>query len=158
MSQANVEIVKRAIDAFNRRDPDSYGDPLDPETYSELFTPDFEWLPALPAAVEGSSYRGRKGIETVDDERRETWGPSACSRASFAISATACSCSVGRRHAGEVVASRSIHHGEVFTIFAATKSRGAAPISITARRCGRRAWRSDNVNQPGPRALDRRTI
>jgi ketosteroid isomerase-like protein len=67
MSQANVEIVKRGIDAFNRRDVDALDD---------LTTPDFEWFPALPSAVEGerfSGYRGREGIETYFEDVRSTW-------------------------------------------------------------------------------------
>lgn len=44
MSQANVEITKRGIDAFNRRDVKALAD---------VVTPDFEWFPALPSTVEG---------------------------------------------------------------------------------------------------------
>ena len=64
MSQANVEIVKRAIDAFHRRDLDAH---------DVLFTPDFELFPALRGAVEGGSYRGREGIEGLFDATRDTW-------------------------------------------------------------------------------------
>jgi ketosteroid isomerase-like protein len=64
MSEANVEIVKRAMDAFNRGDVDLIAD---------LTTPDFEWFPALPGNVEGGGYRGREGIETYLREIRDTW-------------------------------------------------------------------------------------
>ena len=67
MSQANVEMVKRGIDAFNRRDVEALADGV---------TPDFEWLPALPSTVEGerfSGYRGREGIETYFEDVRSTW-------------------------------------------------------------------------------------
>ena len=65
MSAENLEIAKRGIDAFNRRDFDAY---------SDLFTPDFEWFPALGSAVEGgSSYSGREGMETFIGELRDTW-------------------------------------------------------------------------------------
>lgn len=64
MSQENVEIATRGIDAFNRRDVDYI---------VELATPDFEWFPALPGTVEGSGYRGREGIETYLIEIRDTW-------------------------------------------------------------------------------------
>jgi ketosteroid isomerase-like protein len=64
MSQVNVEIVKRVIDAFNRRDVD---------LIAKLTTPDFEWFPALPGNVEGGGYRGREGIETYLSEIRDTW-------------------------------------------------------------------------------------
>ena len=67
MSKANVEIVKRGIDAFNRRDV---------EALADVVTPDFEWFPALPSTVEGerfSGYRGRDGIETYFDDVHSTW-------------------------------------------------------------------------------------
>jgi ketosteroid isomerase-like protein len=64
MPQPNVEIIKRAIDAFNRRDVDLIAD---------LTTPDFEWFPALPGHVEGGGYRGREGVETYLREIRDTW-------------------------------------------------------------------------------------
>jgi ketosteroid isomerase-like protein len=64
MSQGNVEIVKRVIDDYNRRDLDAY---------DQFFTPDFELFPALRGAVEGGSYRGREGIERVFDATRDTW-------------------------------------------------------------------------------------
>jgi len=63
MSQ-NVEIVKRGLDGFNRRDLDVYDD---------LYTPDFEWFPAMPGTVEGGSYRGREGVETYLGEIGDTW-------------------------------------------------------------------------------------
>jgi hypothetical protein len=44
MSQANVEIVRRAIDAYNQRDIDLiYG----------FVTADFEWVPAILVMIEG---------------------------------------------------------------------------------------------------------
>jgi ketosteroid isomerase-like protein len=64
MSRANVKIVKRGIDAFNQRDPDSF---------AKLATDDFVWLPALPGAVEAGSYRGREGIESYFAESLDTW-------------------------------------------------------------------------------------
>jgi ketosteroid isomerase-like protein len=67
MSQANVEITKRGIDAFNHRDVNALAD---------VVTPDFEWFPALPSTVEGerfSGYRGREGIEAYFDDVRSTW-------------------------------------------------------------------------------------
>jgi ketosteroid isomerase-like protein len=64
MSQANVEIAERGIDAFNRRDV---------EALAEVTALDFEWFPALPGAVEGDGYRGIQGIETYLGEIRETW-------------------------------------------------------------------------------------
>src|SRR5271169_4239774 len=64
MSQANVEIAERGIDAFNRRDV---------EALAEVTALDSEWFPALPGAVEGDGSRGFQGIETYLGEIRETW-------------------------------------------------------------------------------------
>jgi ketosteroid isomerase-like protein len=70
MSQAsNVEVVRRAIDAMNRGvDKNQRA-----ELFAELMTPDFEWLPAMPGAVEGVTYRGREAVETYFDESAEIW-------------------------------------------------------------------------------------
>jgi ketosteroid isomerase-like protein len=64
MSQENVEIVKRAIDAFNRHDV---------EAYADLVTSDFEVFPAMMGVLEGASYGGREGVETYLGEVRDTW-------------------------------------------------------------------------------------
>jgi len=50
--------------AFGQRDLSSY---------EELFTPDFEWLPALPMAIESEGYRGRDGVERYLEEISDTW-------------------------------------------------------------------------------------
>jgi hypothetical protein len=50
--QANVDVVKRVLDAFNRSAVDAFLD---------LATPDFEWFPVMILAVEGESYRGGEG-------------------------------------------------------------------------------------------------
>ena len=64
MSQANVEIAKEAIDAFNRRDVDAF---------MEFTTSDFELFPALAGAVEGGSFRGREGMEAYFEASKDTW-------------------------------------------------------------------------------------
>jgi len=64
MSQENVEIAKRGIDAFNRRDVDGWAD---------LMTSDFEFVPALLRVVEGGSYRGREGVERYFAEISDAW-------------------------------------------------------------------------------------
>src|SRR5213080_2840312 len=56
MSQANVEIVRKAIQAWNRREADlllSYA------------APEMEWMPAGPAAVESAVYRGRDEVASA---------------------------------------------------------------------------------------------
>src|SRR6266480_3331617 len=64
MSAENVEIAKRALDAFNRRDVDAF---------MEIATSDFELFPAMAGAVDGSSVRGREGIEMLFGEIHDTW-------------------------------------------------------------------------------------
>src|SRR5213082_3504072 len=64
MSQENVEIVGKAIEAWNQREVD---------LWLNYAAPEIEWMPAGPAAVERAVYRGydevRKGIEAA----WETW-------------------------------------------------------------------------------------
>jgi ketosteroid isomerase-like protein len=64
MSQANVEVAKRAFDAFNRRDVDAF---------MELTTSDFEFYPSLLGAVEHRSFSGREGVEQYFKDVREAW-------------------------------------------------------------------------------------
>ena len=64
MSGENVELVERAIDAYNRGDIG---------TYADLTTTDFELFPALERTVEARSYRGREGVETHFGAIRDTW-------------------------------------------------------------------------------------
>ena len=63
MSQENVEIAKRAIGAFNRRDVDAF---------AALTTPDFEWSPSM-VAIEGEVFRGREGIDRYFGSLRNSW-------------------------------------------------------------------------------------
>ena len=64
MSAENVEIAKRVVDAFNRRDV---------EGFFKLAVPDFEWFPAMAGTVEGGGYRGRDGIEKYLADIGEAW-------------------------------------------------------------------------------------
>lgn len=64
MSQQNVEIAKRGVDAFNRRDIDEF---------AETFTADYEWVGAFLGVVEGGSHRGREGLARYFSEAEETW-------------------------------------------------------------------------------------
>ncbi len=59
-----MEIVKRATDAFNERDV---------ETFMALTTPDFEWCPAMDRLIEGGSYQGPEGIEAYFEVVSGTW-------------------------------------------------------------------------------------
>ena len=67
MSEENVEIVRRLIDAWNRGDVDAW---------LELIHPDGEWSSAILRQVEGdeaASYRGRVELRRFWDEFHEVW-------------------------------------------------------------------------------------
>jgi ketosteroid isomerase-like protein len=63
VSQQNVEIAKRAIDAFNARDV---------ESFASLTTPDFEWSPSM-VAIEGKVFRGAEGIQAYFASLGNAW-------------------------------------------------------------------------------------
>jgi ketosteroid isomerase-like protein len=63
MSQANVDVVRRAFDAFNARDVDDL---------VGLSDPDGEWLP-FRAQVEGIAYRQHEGIRQYLRDMAEDW-------------------------------------------------------------------------------------
>jgi ketosteroid isomerase-like protein len=65
MPQDKVDIAKRAVDAFNRRDTDGM--------FAELLTPDIEHWPAVAGAYEGGCYQGREGIERFAAAVSEVW-------------------------------------------------------------------------------------
>jgi ketosteroid isomerase-like protein len=64
MSHENVELVKRALDAFNRRDVSAF---------DEFYLPDFEWFPLTMGAVEREGFRGREGWLRYLQIVRATW-------------------------------------------------------------------------------------
>jgi ketosteroid isomerase-like protein len=64
MSQERVELLKRGVDAHNRRDLDAFAD---------LCTADVEWFPSMAGAIEGGSYKGREGMERYFEHYDETW-------------------------------------------------------------------------------------
>jgi uncharacterized protein len=63
MSQENLEIVRRAFEAFNRRDMTAFLDLLDP---------DVEWVPIL-AVLEGRVYRGHKDVQRWVEDLDPDW-------------------------------------------------------------------------------------
>jgi ketosteroid isomerase-like protein len=63
MSEQNVEVVERSIDAVNRRDVDAYAEPIGPE---------FELFPAMTGFA-GVSFRGCEGLRRYFEELGETW-------------------------------------------------------------------------------------
>jgi ketosteroid isomerase-like protein len=66
MSEENVEGFKRAIDAANSRDWESFLETLDPEV---------EWHPGLAASLEGEAtvYRGRQEVRKMLQEYFEAF-------------------------------------------------------------------------------------
>jgi ketosteroid isomerase-like protein len=68
MSRENVEIVRRALEAWNADDLDAFLAELDPEV---------EWHPSIERAVEGRNaiYEGHEGARSAWNEyRSEAWG------------------------------------------------------------------------------------
>ncbi len=63
MSEENVQLVRRLLEAFNERDV---------EGFAGLTTPDFEWSPSV-VAVDGEIFRGREGIEAYFGRMRDAW-------------------------------------------------------------------------------------
>jgi ketosteroid isomerase-like protein len=66
MSDENVkvDVVRRVLDAWNRREPDSA---------QSLLAPDIELEPASPAVVERSVYRGYEEVASATSALWETW-------------------------------------------------------------------------------------
>jgi ketosteroid isomerase-like protein len=63
MSQQNVEIAKRCIDAFNATDVDAF---------TALTSADFEWSPSM-VAIEGQLFRGSDGIRAYFASLSDAW-------------------------------------------------------------------------------------
>jgi ketosteroid isomerase-like protein len=63
VSEENVEIVRRALEAFSGGDAD---------TFVALATPDMEWKTGL-GAVEGEVFHGHDGIRTYFDRLASAW-------------------------------------------------------------------------------------
>jgi len=65
MARDKVDVVKRVVEASNRRDVVG--------AFAELLTPDFEWHPAIVRALDGAVYRGREGVERFAADTSENW-------------------------------------------------------------------------------------
>jgi ketosteroid isomerase-like protein len=63
MSEQNLDVARRATEAFNRREV---------EELVALSHPDSEWLP-FRAQVEGGVYRGRDGVRRFVVDMEEDW-------------------------------------------------------------------------------------
>jgi ketosteroid isomerase-like protein len=64
MSSQSVEVARKGNEAFNHRDADLW------LTYA---VPDIEWIPAGPAAIERTIYRGRDEVANGLASLWETW-------------------------------------------------------------------------------------
>jgi ketosteroid isomerase-like protein len=64
VSSANVEIVRSGVEAWNQHDAD---------LWLSYAAPDVEWMPAGPAAVERSVYRGRSDVARGFAAVWQTW-------------------------------------------------------------------------------------
>jgi ketosteroid isomerase-like protein len=63
--ESKVDVARRAVDTYNRRDVDG--------AFAELLTPDFEWHPAIVRALDGGGYRGREGVDRFAADTSENW-------------------------------------------------------------------------------------
>jgi ketosteroid isomerase-like protein len=63
MSQRNVDIATRVIQAFNATDV---------EAFVALTTADFEWSPSM-VAIEGQLFRGSEGIRAYFASLEDVW-------------------------------------------------------------------------------------
>jgi ketosteroid isomerase-like protein len=63
MSREQVDVAKRAIDAFNRSDVDAF---------TTLTTADFEWSPSM-VAIEAEVFRGSEGIKVYFASLSSAW-------------------------------------------------------------------------------------
>src|SRR6266566_7411502 len=64
MSQENVEIMRKGMDAWNQHDA---------ALWLSYAAPDVEWMPAGPAAVERTVYRGHDEVASGFAAIWETW-------------------------------------------------------------------------------------
>src|SRR5437773_2275559 len=64
MSEHNVELTRRVVEAFNARDI---------EGFIEYFDPSIEYHSAL-AAVGGEVYHGHEGLRTYHHDLEDAWG------------------------------------------------------------------------------------
>lgn len=64
MPSENIEVARRLVEAFNRRDLSAM---------TALFDPEIEWRPGGPAAVERAVYRGSDEVSDGFAATWETW-------------------------------------------------------------------------------------
>ena len=133
MAQEHVESAERWIDAYNLRDVDAL---------AELVTEDFEWITTNAGAVQGGSFRGRAGIESYFADVADTWEEYRVSAWELRDLGERVFASFASRRGEEAAVSRSRRKCGASAISTTAGSGVSMSFSITARRCGRRAWPS----------------
>src|SRR5688500_3668608 len=66
MSQENVELARRAFEAFNRTFNEGT-----PDLY-ELLDPEIEWVP-MSALLDGTRYHGHDGVREWMEDMKRDW-------------------------------------------------------------------------------------
>ena len=69
MSRENVEVVRRGIEAWNQHDVD---------LWLSYAAPEIEWMPAGPATLERTVFRGHEEVATGFASIWETWEEFRC--------------------------------------------------------------------------------
>jgi ketosteroid isomerase-like protein len=64
MSEENVEIIRRSVEAFNRADL---------ETLDVLTSEDFDFSPYLATLIEATTYRGHEGLRQYYEDAQAAW-------------------------------------------------------------------------------------
>ena len=64
MSEQNVELLTRALEAFNERDM---------ETLVKVTSPDFEFAPYLATVIETTTYWGHEGLDKYFADAESAW-------------------------------------------------------------------------------------
>ena len=70
MPRGRVDVARRVVDTYNRRDVDVL--------FAELATPDLEYYPGIVRALGGGGYRGREGVERFKVDTIENWEELQC--------------------------------------------------------------------------------
>ena len=65
MSEENIEVLKRSVEAYNQRDMD---------TLLDLASPNYEFAPLLATVIETTTYRGHEGLRKYFEDADSTWG------------------------------------------------------------------------------------
>ena len=153
MSQENVEIVRRAFEAFNR----TYAaGTTDLSEFLDFLDPDVEWVPIM-AVLEGTTYDGHEGMrQWVEDTKRELGGvlraearavPGPGRRPGLGPGLVACTGPGGGDALLDIPQAAWLiqdpeRKGRSVADLHRAKARPSKPPGFRSRRCRRRTWRS----------------